>query len=1005
MLQSKIPTARILAFNYDSTWLSDAPRTRVELCGEELIQSLHRLRQESDRPIVFIAHSFGGLVVQDALLYAHREQQYRHILHHTKGFVSLGTPFRGTKVQWAADLVAITMRCAGSYHHLLSLLVYDNHQLRDKVHSLGRLRKIFSFPIFCFFELNQTQFVKIPFFSNAFKGMVSKSSSSSYLCSQLTTDHINLNKFSGPDDRSFLTVSAEVMRMCNSANSFPNNANSESTVPIQKGHWVVPLDRNEGFVGRDDILPDLLGRISPKCQENACQRTVVEGLGGIGKSQIALEAAFRLRYLDPTVSVFWVSALSAITFENAYRVIAQKLSIQLPDGESSNVLPLIKQALSNETIGKWLLIVDNADDLSLMFGPGSLESHLPSGSHGSILFTTRTSEVTNLLDVPSMKTFRIKAMSPQEAVDLMGTRLSSSQMEDVESLHALLELLCYLPLALKQAAAYMQLHRLTPKDYIHRCQSSDKGLIRLLSRGFGDRTRNDDAQHPVAKTWLISFVHLSTNSPLASQYLRFMSFLSEKNIPLSILPPQDDLEAQEAIGVLQAYGFVTATEDKEFVDMHRLVRLAIRNWLDERGETKEIYKHVQLRLILVCLLMKKENRSDWARYIPHCYSVANEDALSMSVSATWHLLTSFSNTLSLMGLRKAAFDLCRQAERVGMAIIDLKSTDQIALMLHHAWSLMDFGHFDKAEEILQEVLSRHESVIGKHQSLTIRTKGGLAMLLRMRGQHRESEQMTLEVLQVSESALGKEDEQTLLLTILHYFSLVSLGRYEEVEKMARQSLERLQGTLGEQHKITLQMMNILASSLGKLQQFHEAKELSQKAVRISKLVLGEEDPMTLQFIESLARILCESKQFLQAEELSREAFEAQERIFGKENSETLVSADTLACALSGLGRFLEAEEIHRDNLQACQRLYGEEHPDMIVLAISLGSCLRKAGKHQEAVEVLRQTVQTSCRVLGEDHTNTASCLRELLLIPREFWPDTLQVEIWSVSLITIRRLY
>jgi pimeloyl-ACP methyl ester carboxylesterase len=65
MLQSKIPTARILAFNYDSTWLSDAPRTRVELCGEELIQSLHRLRQESDRPIVFIAHSFGGLVVQD----------------------------------------------------------------------------------------------------------------------------------------------------------------------------------------------------------------------------------------------------------------------------------------------------------------------------------------------------------------------------------------------------------------------------------------------------------------------------------------------------------------------------------------------------------------------------------------------------------------------------------------------------------------------------------------------------------------------------------------------------------------------------------------------------------------------------------------------------------------------------------------------------------------------------------------------------------------------------
>lgn len=107
-----------------------------------------------------------------ALLYADREKKYHHLLLHTKGFISLGTPFRGTKFHWAADLVARAMHFFGSHYHILSPLTYDDHHLRDKVHSLGRVRKVFSFPIFCFFELYQTQFVDFPILSNLLQGMV-----------------------------------------------------------------------------------------------------------------------------------------------------------------------------------------------------------------------------------------------------------------------------------------------------------------------------------------------------------------------------------------------------------------------------------------------------------------------------------------------------------------------------------------------------------------------------------------------------------------------------------------------------------------------------------------------------------------------------------------------------------------------------------------------------------------------------------------------------------------
>jgi tetratricopeptide (TPR) repeat protein len=774
--------------------------------------------------------------------------------------------------------------------------------------------------------------------------------------------------------------------MCNNASFVANSADPENTTTIQNGHWVVPFDQNEGFVGRDDIMPDLLVRVSPDHQKNACQRTVLEGLGGIGKSQIALEAAFRLQIIDPACSIFWVPALSTISFESAYRDIAKKLGIQHADNERSNTVSLVKQALSNQQMGKWLLIVDNADDPSLMFESGSLASYLPSSPQGSILFTTRTSEITSLLDVPSVGIFRIDAMSPQESMDLMGTRLSTSQMEDVESLHLLLEELFHLPLAIKQAAAYMQQTRETPKKYLGLCQASDKNLIRLLSEGFEDRTRHKDAENPVAKTWLISFVHLSNNNPLASHYIHFMSFLSEKNIPLSILPPQDEIEANRAIGALQAYGFITAREDKEFVDMHRLVRLAIRNWLEDRGEDKESYEHVQARMLVLCDVTNHRNQTQWAIYIPHCHTVVDEDALSTSAQATWCLLVAFSQALLLRGFWKAALDLSRRAKDLGMAIYDPNDLHQIDFMSNYAASLMVVGHRNEAEGIFRETLPRQERAFGKYHHKTLQSRRLLGILLLMGGQYKETEKMYLELLQETERVLGKGHEQTILTACDLCNTLWALGRYTEVETIARQLLVQSRSILGDQQSTTFMIMSKLADLLTGLQRFQEAEELIRQAIKTAEIMLGKKHPKTLSITGSLASILYQSGQLLLAEELSRKLVKAQERILGKEDPETLQSADTLAATLCALDRFLEAEEIYRDNLEGYQRLFGEEHHETISAATFLGSCLRLAGKHGEAAEVLQQTIETSSRVLGESHTYTARCLKELNLIPNEFHP-------------------
>lgn len=144
------------------------------------------------------------------------------------------------------------------------------------------------------------------------------------------------------------------------------------------------------LVGRKSILEQLLKVIPPSIEVDDCQRTAIEGLGGVGKTQIALEAAFRVRDQYPNCSIFWVPAVNATSFENAYREIGRQLGVEGIDEDKADVKTLVKEALSRESSGHWLLIVDNADDPDLLFGGMALSDCLPFSRKGSVLFTTRS---------------------------------------------------------------------------------------------------------------------------------------------------------------------------------------------------------------------------------------------------------------------------------------------------------------------------------------------------------------------------------------------------------------------------------------------------------------------------------------------------------------------------------------------------------------------------------------------------------------------------------------
>ena len=188
----------------------------------------------------------------------------------------------------------------------------------------------------------------------------------------------------------------------------------------------------------------------PSAHKDDCQRTAVEGLGGVGKTQVALEAAYRIRDENPACSVFWVPAVDAVSFEKAYCDIGEALGVQGLDDDKADTKSLVKAALSRDSAGSWLLIVDNADDLKL-FADSTLADHLPFSRNGSILFTTRSHEAAVRLDIRD-HIVTLGEMSDTEATKLLQIGLKENQTSDTDNTARLLQFLANLPLAIKRCS-------------------------------------------------------------------------------------------------------------------------------------------------------------------------------------------------------------------------------------------------------------------------------------------------------------------------------------------------------------------------------------------------------------------------------------------------------------------------------------------------------------------------------------------------------------------------
>ncbi|RYP51983.1 hypothetical protein DL768_002779 [Monosporascus sp. mg162] len=532
----------------------------------------------------------------------------------------------------------------------------------------------------------------------------------------------------------------------------------------RKPCFAVPFDRDPDFVDR----PDAMAWIEKQYTCSASRIGLV-GMGGFGKSQVAIQFAHHIHDTSPQTSVFWVHASSWPRFEEAYRSIAERLRLPRRNDPNVNVLRLVCDWLQTEEASSWVMVLDNADDVNLFYPSANvggnkagcspadgnpaarseqrpLAAFLPKYRNGTILVTSRSMDAAEKLAGSHKAVYRISTMDEAQGLQLLRNKLNGDF--DKDSAADLLRALDYIPLAITQAAAYINRRapRVSVKMYLETMQKSDKKKVSLLNSDAGDLRRDETVSNSVVTTWQVTFEQIRRERPSAANLLFFMSFFNPQGIPEFVLHNYDadltdnvDTDAEsddfeDDLDVLRGYSLVSMTSTRDMLLPH------IESVLEEEPPDEDL--------------------QNWAR-----------------------LLTNCAKYMLSIGHYAAAEKLGGKAIETRTKVLGKEHPGTLASMENLASTYRKQGRWKEAEELEVKVMEARKRVLGEEHPYTVASMGNLASIYRRQGRWKEAEELEVKVMEASKRVLGEEHPDALTsmgnLALIYY----NQGRWKEAEEL------------------------------------------------------------------------------------------------------------------------------------------------------------------------------------------------------------------------------
>ncbi|KAL4766883.1 hypothetical protein BDW60DRAFT_172255 [Aspergillus nidulans var. acristatus] len=647
-------------------------------------------------------------------------------------------------------------------------------------------------------------------------------------------------------------------------------------------HSVISLPRNPKFVGRQDEITKLEELLT---MQNGPRRIAITGLGGVGKTQIALEVAYRIRDRDHECTVLWVPCTSHALIEQMFLRFAEILGLH--GVEPADVKEQMKAYLSSKRAGKWLLVFDNADDTEMWLAAHdqapALEDFLPRSEQGHILFTTRNRKLA--MKLAPLSVIPIPDVDTKTALQILRKALEHENLpEDDTTAAALLQQLAFLPLAITQASAYIIENNISLSDYLALLQEQEEDAVELLSEDFRDPGRYKDIQNAVLTTWLISFNQIQHQNQAAADYLSFMACINPRNIPRSLLPSQSTKkQTVDALGLLNAYSFTNSQDTS--ISMHQLVHIATRNWLKKNGLFSYWIQKVADQIQEEFPDDNYTNRALWRKYLPHALALMQED------------------------------EFIKQQKKYTILIQNI------------AGCLASDGRYLEAKALYKELLEIYQEENGPEHPLTLTSMANLASTYWNQGRWNEAEKLEVQVMETRRAVLGAEHPDTLTSMANLASTYRKQGRWNEAEKLEVQVLEASKAVLGSEHPDTLTSMANLASTYRNQGRWNEAEKLEVQVLETSKAVLGSEHPDTLTSIANLASTYWSQGRWNEAEKLEVQVMETRRAVLGAEHPSTLTSIINLACTWKSQSRLTDALTLIDVCCKLRNKVLGPDHPD------------------------------------------------------------------------------